>query len=125
MMVAFLGLAVSSDYAQMVLFLGLAGLGFGLMRPSLMAAMSLSAGRRHQGAVAGLLNSTAAMGHVINPFTGAVLYGYWHAAPFYITSFLMGVFFMICWLHPKIRAFRKKNLDEKTEFDDGILKPPS
>ena len=104
MIVSLVGLALSESYGLLVMFLGLAGLGFGLLRPGLMAAGSLAVGRKYQGSVAGTLNATAAVGHMINPFTGAVLYQYYPPGPFWLSAGCMVVLLLITLYHPKIRA---------------------
>lgn len=114
LVVAFGGFAFSQNFPSMVLCLGLAGLGFGLMRPGLMAAASLSVGRRHQGAAAGAINATAAIGHVINPFTGALIYTYWQAGPFLIVALLMVLFSILALFHHQIRAVGTQNLEDDT-----------
>jgi MFS family permease len=103
----------------MVLYLGLSGLGFGLMRPGLMAGASLSVGRAHQGAAGGAMNATAAIGHVINPFTGAVLYQHYEAGPFLTVSVCMVVFLALALFHPGIKRIGTKSVEE----DDHIPAP--
>lgn len=110
LVVGFLGMAVSNNFASLVLFLGLCGFGFGLMRPGLMAAASLSVGRQNQGAAAGAINATAAIGHVINPFTGAIIYAYYPSVPFLIVAVSMILFFALALWHPRMRTLASKNL---------------
>ncbi len=119
MVVAFVGLALSETYGLLVIFLGLSGLGFGLLRPGLMAAGSLAVGRKYQGSVAGTMNATAAVGHMINPFTGAVLYQYYLPGPFWLSAACMGLFLLITLYHPKIRALREKSVHK----DDTLAVP--
>ena len=120
LMLAYLGLAFSDSYPVLVLYLGLSGLGFGLMRPGLMAAASLSVSRSHQGAAAGVVNATAAVGHVINPFTGAVLYAYYPQGPFLIVAASMIVFFTLVLWHPTIRKLGSKGFAS----EDGRIPAP-
>ncbi len=112
MVISLVGMALSENYGLLVIFLGLAGLGFGLLRPGLMAAGSLAVGRKYQGSVAGTMNATAAVGHMINPFTGAVLYQYYPPGPFWIAAACMACLLLITLYHPKIRALGEKGIHE-------------
>ncbi len=106
MIAAFAGLAGSETYGTLTAALALAGVGFGLLRPGMMAAASLAAPPDRQGRIAGLLNSTAACGHMINPFTGAILYQYWIQGPFVIAGVIMAACLAVILFNPVIRAIR-------------------
>ncbi len=123
MILGFLGLAAAPDYASLVCALAFAGLGFGLLRPALMAAASLLAKAGRQGAAAGFLSGTAAFGHAINPFTGTLLYQKIPAAPFLLCAGLMALFFLIARLHPRIRRVSADIRGDSPDFPQAPLAP--
>ncbi len=108
MLFSFAGLIVGGSYGLLVAALTLAGIGFGLLRPGLQAGASLSVSPKDQGAIAGLITSTAATGQILNPFIGIPLYHYWHQAPFMVGAFLIVIILVFIRFHPAM-----KNLDEE------------
>ncbi len=67
------------------------GLGTGLAMPSIMAAASMAVSPEEQGAVAGIVASCPAIGFVVGPVAGGVLYQYSPAWP----SAFSGVVFIL------------------------------
>ena len=114
MICAFLGLAFAQNYASLVFSLILAGFGFGLLRPGLMTAASLLTNKKRQGVAAGFLGATAAFGHVINPFTGMVIYQYYPAIPFLLCALTMLIFLLVALLQPQIRTISAE-VDPETQ----------
>ena len=107
MIVSFSLLVIGSSYGVLVSGLTLAGLGFGLLRAGLSAGASLSVSPKDQGAIAGLIGSTAATGHILNPFIGIPLYKLVsHQAPFALGASLMVVILLIAILNPVMRSIR-------------------
>ncbi len=107
-------LVIANSLGVLVIAMGLAGLAFGLLRPGLQAGGSLSVSPKEQGAIAGIIGSTAATGHVINPFVGIPLYHWHHFAPFIMCGVLMVVILGFAVFHPLM-----KNLDQRAEdFED-------
>lgn len=103
---AFLILIFGQDYAVLVMGLTLSGFGFGLLRPGLAAAASLSVSPDEQGSVAGVLGSTHAAGHVLMPIIGMPLYKVDPHYPFVIAASLAALAFIFIIAHPKIRSVR-------------------
>ena len=119
MIAAFGLLVMAHSYGMFVSALALAGVGFGLLRPGLMAGASLSVSPRDQGAIAGLIGSTAATGHILNPFVGVPLLEIMPQAPFMFAMGLMVVILLIALLHPVVKNIRANVEDE----EEGELHP--
>ncbi len=109
-------LIVANSYGMFVSSLALAGLGFGLLRPGLMAGASLSVSPRDQGAIAGLIGSTAATGHILNPFIGVPLLEVMPQAPFMLAMGLMVVILLMAMFHPVVRRIQA-NVEEDEDAD--------
>lgn len=103
MILAFGLLVYAGSYGVLVSALVLAGLGFGLLRPGLMAGASLAVSPEDQGAVAGIMGSTAATGHILNPAIGIPLYYLMPEAPFALGAVLMAVILLVALVHPAVR----------------------
>lgn len=74
---------------MLVLFLGLLGLGLGLVAPGFTAAASLAVGPDEQGAVGGLVAACPAAGFVLGPLVGTQLYQWNGGFPYLVASLLM------------------------------------
>jgi len=110
---------VGGSYGLIVSSLALCGLGFGLLRPGITVAASLSVSPQDQGAVAGFIGSTAAVGVIINPIVGIPLY-HWHIhAPFVFNLLLVLGILAFAYLHPAVRDMRQAP-EKYDEDDDGI-----
>ncbi len=118
MIVSFGMLIAANSYGLFVSSLALAGLGFGLLRPGLMAGASLSVSPRDQGAIAGLIGSTAATGHIFNPVITFIFYEVLvlPAAPFMIAIGLMVVILLMALFHPTISSVQA-NVEEDEDAD--------
>ena len=116
MLVAFALMIAGGNYATLVMALVAAGLGFGLLRPGLSAAASLSVEPDEQGAIAGFIGSTAAMGHVVNPFIALPLYQITPEAPFILAAVLMAVMGVFIVLHPLVSSVRS-GVDDDDDHD--------
>jgi MFS family permease len=116
MLVAFALMIAGGNYATLVMALVAAGLGFGLLRPGLSAAASLSVEPDEQGAIAGFIGSTAAMGHVVNPFIALPLYQIMPEAPFILAAVLMAVMGIFIVLHPLVSSVRS-GVDDDDDHD--------
>ncbi len=120
MIVSFALLIVANSYGLFVSALALAGVGFGMLRPGLMAGASLSVSPRDQGAIAGLIGSTAATGHILNPFIAIPLYYYVAPqAPFILAMGLMIVILLMALFHPVVKSIQA-NVEED---EDAELHP--
>lgn len=115
----FVILALTADFGMAILALMLSGFGFGLLRPGLSSAASLIVEPDEQGAVAGVIASTAAVGHVLNPIIGMPLYEIDPRLPFALAAGLLSLCLLVVIMHPRIRSVR-------VEDDDAPppIKPP-
>ncbi|MBL4863950.1 MAG: MFS transporter [Rhodobiaceae bacterium] len=117
MIVSFALLVVANSYGLFVSALALAGVGFGMLRPGLMAGASLSVSPHDQGAIAGLIGSTAATGHILNPFIAIPLYYYVAPqAPFILAMGLMVVILLTALFHPVVKSIQA-NVEEDEDAD--------
>lgn len=120
MLVAFGLMIAGGNYATLVMALVASGLGFGLLRPGLSAAASLSVEPDEQGSIAGFIGSTAAMGHVVNPFIALPLYQIMPQAPFILAACLMVVMGIFIVMHPLVSTVQS-DYDEEDDSDGGTV----
>ncbi len=85
--------------------LALVGVGSAILSPTLSAALSLSAGRDEQGAVAGLNSSALALGRMVGPLLATNLYqSVGHGAPYVASGAILAVLFVLTLLmRPKVQ----------------------
>ncbi|MEP0069188.1 MFS transporter [Pyruvatibacter sp.] len=121
MIVAFGLMITGGNYATLVMALVASGLGFGLLRPGLSAAASLSVRPDEQGSIAGYIGSTAAMGHVVNPFVALPLYQIMPQAPFILAACLMVVMGVFILLHPLVSSVRAGYDDDEDDHDGDVV----
>lgn len=117
MIVSFAMLVFGGSYGVLVSALALAGLGFGFLRAGLSAGASLSVSLKDQGAMAGLIGSTAATGHILNPAIGIPLFYMLHSAPFMLGMALSALVLLFAIFHPILKSLRETDggLDEEDE----------
>ncbi|MEG9861936.1 MAG: MFS transporter [Parvularculales bacterium] len=115
---AFVLLVAGDSYGVLTGALVFAGLGFGMLRPGLMAAGSLLVSSREQGAMAGLLAGTAAVGHILNPVTGMPLYGVYPQGPFFLGAALMVLMVFYALASPRVRGLR--DIADSDEQQDKV-----
>ncbi len=120
MIIAFLLMIAGGNYATLVMALVAAGLGFGLLRPGLTAAASLTVNPDEQGSIAGFIGSTAAMGHVLNPFIAMPLYQIMPQAPFILAAVLMVIMGIFILMHPLVSTVRS-GYDEEDDHDGDVV----
>ena len=119
MITSFLMLVVGTNLGVLVSGLTLAGLGFGLIRPGLQAGASLSVSRKEQGAMAGLIGSTAATGHILNPFIGTPLYTLNPTYPYLMGAGLVCLVLAFASFHPLVTQMQETpDDDEEDELED-------
>ncbi|WP_277810071.1 MFS transporter [Chromohalobacter canadensis] len=87
--VGFGGVAFVQAQWQLLAVYGLAGVGMGLVRPSLQALTADSVEAHEQGAAAGLVASIQGLGMVVAPLTGTLLYRWWPSAPYLLVGGLL------------------------------------
>lgn len=117
---SFVILIFGTSFSVLVTGLVVSGLGFGMLRPGLSATASLSVDPDEQGAVAGMLGSTGAVGHMLNPVIGMPLYQIYHQGPFVMSAVLMVLSLLTILLHPRFRQVNpdiEAEIDEEDEFD--------
>jgi MFS family permease len=74
LMIGYGSLLFANTIAVLVIFLGIMGLGLGMVSPGITAGASLSVGAEEQGAVSGLVSACPAAGFVLGPVVGTSLY---------------------------------------------------
>lgn len=115
MIVSYTMLVIGGSYGMLVTGLTLAGFALGLLRPGLQAGASLSVSPKDQGAIAGFISSTAATGHIINPFVGIPLYHYMHTAPFILAAGLIVLVLLFALFHPLATKLTEQHETEEEE----------
>ncbi len=120
MIIAFGLMIAGGNYATLVMALVASGLGFGLLRPGLSAAASLTVEPDEQGSIAGFIGSTAAIGHVLNPFIALPLYQIMPQAPFILAACLMVVMGIFIMLHPLVSTV-KAGYEDEDDHDGDIV----
>lgn len=85
----FFVLTVARGYGDTLIALTALGLGFGLLRPGLGAAVSLAVAPGEQGTAAGLLTGLAVVGNVVGPLVGTTLFEWSPHAPFALNVAIM------------------------------------
>jgi MFS family permease len=84
------GLLLFADSISMlIIFLGVLGLGLGMVSPGFTAGASLAVGPEEQGAVGGLVSACPAAGFVLGPIVGTSLYQMDHSLPYVSALVLM------------------------------------
>jgi len=99
----------ASTYGMLTFALVIQGLAFGMIRPGYMAAASLAVTPKEQGAVAGLLNSTLAVGHIVSPVLVVIFYqGIGPQAPYVLCGLLMTMLFASLYIHPAFKVIQER-----------------
>jgi MFS family permease len=88
-LIAFVLLALPARFPVVLSALALLGLGLGLVRPGLSAAVSLAVEADRQGAAAGLLSGFAVIGNVLGPLAATALYASTPVAPYLLNVAIM------------------------------------
>lgn len=70
----YLLLPFANSITMLIVFLGILGLGLGLVAPGFTSGASLSVGPEEQGAVGGLISACTAGGFIVGPLVGTSLY---------------------------------------------------
>ena len=89
LMVSYGLLLFAASIAMLVVFLGVLGLGLGMVSPGFTAGASLAVGPDEQGAVSGLVSACPAAGFVLGPIFGSYLYQIDHTLPYICSLVLM------------------------------------
>jgi MFS family permease len=108
-LLTYVTIILASTYGMLTFALVMQGLAFGMARPGFEAAASLAVTPREQGSVAGLLNSTLAVGHIVSPALVVIFYqGVGPQAPYVLCGLLMTVLFAALYIHPAFRVIREQ-----------------
>jgi len=98
------GLLLFADsIAMLVAFLGVLGLGLGMVSPGFTAGASLAVGPEEQGAVGGLVSACPAAGFVLGPIVGTSLYQIDHTLPYICALVLMLPLTLYVWRFGRIK----------------------
>jgi MFS family permease len=91
-------MALATDIEHLWLAMACFGTGMGITVPAFNAGASLSVGPHEQGALAGLLGSSASLGYLFGPLIGGYLYGVAPALPFWGAALALLPLPMFIWL---------------------------
>jgi MFS family permease len=89
LMISYGLLLFASSIAMLIVFMGVLGLGLGMVSPGFTAGASLAVGPDEQGAVSGLVSACPAAGFVLGPIFGTSLYQIDHTLPYICALVLM------------------------------------
>ncbi|NOT39045.1 MAG: MFS transporter [Alphaproteobacteria bacterium] len=95
---------VASNYGLLAFALVLSGLGFGMLRPGVAAAASLSVSSEEQGAMAGLTGGAGAAGFIFAPLVGNGLYSWSPIAPYWFGAILMVLLLVFVITNSRIKS---------------------
>lgn len=86
------GMAISYSMWPLAVMVTALGLGIGLVNPSINGSISILSAKDNQGGVLGVNQSLSALGRIIGPAFGGLLYREWgSASPFFMGGFCMFV----------------------------------
>ena len=97
LMVGYGSLLFAGSIAELAAFLGILGLGLGMVTPGFTAGASLAVGPDEQGAVGGLVSACPAAGFVLGPLVGTSLYQVDHRLPYLCACGLMLPLIVYAW----------------------------
>ena len=109
---AYIMFLLADSYGPLVFALVISGLAFGLARPGIAAAASLSVRQDEQGSVAGLVGATGAAGHVISPVFAMPLYKIDPSLPYLAGVILFVMFGFMVMLNGTIRRAGRSLAEE-------------
>jgi len=102
LMISFGLLLFANSIPMLVAFLGVLGLGLGMVSPGFTAGASLAVGPEEQGAVGGLVSACPAAGFVLGPLVGTSLYQIDHTLPYICALILMLPLTLYVWRFGRI-----------------------
>ena len=105
---------VATNYGLLAFALVLSGLGFGMLRPGIAAAASLSVSADEQGAVAGLTGGAGAAGFIFAPLIGNALYSWSSIAPYWLATVLLAILFLYVASNTRIKSAVIQTFDENS-----------
>ncbi len=108
LMLGYALLPFAGSIAVLIAFLGILGLGLGMVSPGFTAGASLAVGPEEQGAVGGLISACPAGGFVLGPVVGTCLYQIDPTLPYLCACLLMLPLIIYAWRFG--RTVQRKNL---------------
>ncbi len=102
MMVGFALLLFANSIATLVIFMGVLGLGIGMVSPGFTAGASLAVSSEEQGAVSGMISACPSAGFVLGPIVGTSLYQVDHGLPYLLACALMLPLSLYVWRFGRI-----------------------
>ncbi|WP_020677347.1 MFS transporter [Geopsychrobacter electrodiphilus] len=102
LMIGYAALLFAGSIAALAMFLGILGLGLGMVSPGFTAGASLSVSADEQGAVGGLISACPAAGFVLGPLVGTSLYQLDHRLPYVCACGLMLPLIVYAWRFGRI-----------------------
>jgi len=101
MAVGFLILATAEESIWLIACMGLVGFGMGMTMPGFTSAATLSEDASEQGAVAGVIAASPALGFILGPLVGTTLYQFDQTLPYWFTfSMFIPLILYVWWLNP-------------------------
>ena len=98
-------LALAGSFGEIFFAFVVSGLGIGLSRPGMAGGASIAVSPSEQGAVAGLVNSTAGVGFLSAPFIGLLVYQtFGPSVPFWINAGVIAGVGVYAWFSPRIKS---------------------
>jgi len=97
LMVGYALLLFANSIATLVIFLGILGLGMGMVSPGFTAGASLSVNPEEQGSLSGLTAACPASGFILGPVVGTSLYQFHHTLPYLLACVLMLPLIVYTW----------------------------
>ena len=95
-------LANAEQHAWLIGCMGIVGFGMGLTMPGFTSAATLSVGADEQGAVAGVIAASPALGFILGPIIGTSLYQVGETLPYWFTTLVfIPLTAYVWWLKPK------------------------
>ena len=90
-------LLFAGSIVELVVVMGILGLGLGMVSPGFTAGASLAVGPAEQGAVGGMISACPAAGFVLGPLVGTSLYQLDHTLPYLCACVLMLPLTLYAW----------------------------
>jgi MFS family permease len=110
MMIGYGLLPFAGNIPMLVVFLGVLGLGLGMVSPGFTAGASLSVGTKEQGGLSGLVSACPAAGFILGPVTGTSLYQIDPTLPYLCACLLMFPLSVYAWKFGRSNRTQKKTL---------------
>lgn len=101
MMVGYLILLQLSEPLDAMIAFSCIGFGFGMAMPGFAAAASLSVSAEEQGSVAGIISGAPALGYILGPTLGSVLYQWESHAPYIASAVLNAILTLMAFVQLK------------------------